>query len=69
MINGYTKGAVKIRIIYEHIRQVTANAQVSYFHILRGKNSEENKQANQGAMLKMGFSKVKGNVNNIIYAP
>ena len=69
MINGYNKGAVKIRRIYERIRQVIANAQVSYLHILKGNNSEADKLANQGAKLKMGFTKVKGNLNNIIYVP
>ena len=69
MINGYNKGVVKIRRINERIQQVTANTQVSYIHILRGNNSEANKLANQGAKLKMGFSKGKGNLNNIIYVP
>ena len=35
-INGYNKGAVKIQIIYERIRQVSENAQVTFYHILRG---------------------------------
>ena len=69
MNNGYNKGEIKIRRIYEPIRQVSANAQVSYFHILRGNNSDTDKLANQGAKLKMRFSKVKGNLNNIIYVP
>ena len=69
MINLYNKGAVKIRRIYDCIRQVTTNAQDSCLHILRGNNSETYKLANQGAKLKMGFSKVKGNLNNIIYVP
>ena len=39
MNNGYNKGAIKIRRIYERIQQVSANAQVSYFHIFRMKVS------------------------------
>ena len=34
MNNDYNKGVVKIKIIYERIRQVTANTQVTYLHIL-----------------------------------
>ena len=69
MINGYNKGAIKIRRIYERILQVSVNAQISYYHILRGNNSDANKMANQGAKLKMGISKVKGNLRNINYVP
>ena len=36
MINGYNKGAVEIQIIYERIRQVSENAEVTFYHILRG---------------------------------
>ena len=60
IINGYNKGPIKIQRIYEGIRQVSVNDQVSYFHILRGNNSDAYKLENQGAKLKMGISKGKG---------
>ena len=69
MINDYNKGAIKIKRIYECIRQVTANAQVSYLHILWGNNSETNKMENQGVKLKMASTKVEGNLNHIFYVP
>ena len=67
MNNGFSKGVVKIKRIHNHIRKVTALAQVFYLHIIQGKNSEADKLANQGAKLKIGASKVKGNINNIFY--
>ena len=69
MNNGFSKGVIKIKRIHNCIRQVTASVEVSYLHILRGHNSEADKLANQGAKLKIGTSKVKGNINNICYVP
>ena len=63
------KGVDKIKRIYERIRQVTANAQVSCLHILRGNNSKDANLTNQGGKLKIGSTNVKGNLSNIFYVP
>ena len=69
MNNGYNKGMVKIKRIYECVQQVIAEVQVSYIHILRGNNSEADKLENQGAKLRIGSTKVKGNLSNFFYVP
>ena len=69
MNNGYSKGMVKIKRIYECAQQVIAEVQVSYIHILRGNNSEADKLENQGAKLRIGSTKVKGILSNYFYVP
>ena len=69
MNNDYSKGMVKIKRIYERIQLVTAKFQVSYIHILQGNNSKADKLANQGAKLKIGSTKVKGNLINFFLCP
>ena len=67
MTAGYNQGVVKIRRIYERVRQISANMQISFYHILISNNSEEDNLANQGAKLKIGLSIVKGHLKNCIY--
>ena len=67
MTTGYNQGVVKIRRIYEQVRQISANMQIAFYHILISNNSEEDNLANQGAKLKIGLSIVKGHLNFFIY--
>ena len=69
MTAGYNQGAVKIRIIYEQVRQTSANLQTVFYHILKSNNTEAHNLANQGAKLKVGLSIVKGHLKNLIYVP
>ena len=69
MTAGYNQGVVKIRRIYEWVRQISANMQIAFYHILISNNSEEDNLANQGAKLKIGLSIVKGHLKKIIYVP
>ena len=60
MTAGYNQGVVKIRRIYERVRQISANMQIAFYHILRRNNSEAENFANQGDKLNIGLSIVKG---------
>ena len=69
MTSGYNHGAVKIRRIYERVRQISANIQITFYHILRSDNSEVDNLANQGAKLKIGLAIIKGHIKKINYVP
>ena len=69
MNKGIFKGFIKNKRIYDYIRLVTTQMQVSYFHVLRGNNTKMNKLVNLGAKLKMGISNVKGTIIKCCYVP
>ena len=68
MIQGSYKKAIKTKRIHERINEITAQIQVSFYHILRKNNIEEDRMANSGVNLDMRIGKVNG-ITNFFYVP
>ena len=69
MTSGYNQGAIKIRRIYEGVRKISANMQISFYQILRSNNTEVGNLENQGDKLKIVLSMVKVQLKNLMYVP
>ena len=68
MINGYTTGSIKCRLLHEKITPLLSK-HYEFFHILRSNNTAADALANMGASLPQGQFCLNGKIPHLKHIP